>query len=389
MTEGAEMLRHYSHRAALLSLAVLAFICGTATAARAQLRAASLDRVGDTITCHIANTSYQLTPDKAKIRFKGLSSETQEAFDKVTPYTDLYTNIYTIPVLEHINVEICPGEVNYIAYNADWLLNFYSDTSNRWALYAVIAHEVGHYILAHDRRSAGSNPKVEQEADEYAGEVLAKMGASLEEAQSAYHASEMQPTSLDGTHPPIAQRLDAVERGWRKIRGIQRATERPIETDESSHECLTCIQPGPVELKDSVYRGGLDNKFEFRFKMTTVQFNTTDDVQKAAFKITDKSGTHVWNNKKYYWTKKNKKDRLLLAWWNLTSRYSGWVIVESIEGRWYYKTNAGEWKTIERGKEEKISWDSEGQTIEILLYAPNLSSVWTVDDIQYSFGYSN
>ena len=62
----------------------------------------------------------------------------------------------------------------------------------------------------------GSDPVIELQADEYAGETLAKMGACLSDAQAAFNSRIMQ-NQRGETHPPIAQRLAAVERGWRKF----------------------------------------------------------------------------------------------------------------------------------------------------------------------------
>lgn len=384
------MLKKQSHRGILLLLIGLAFMCGTATTAHAQLRAASLDLMGDRITCSVANTNYQLTPDKARLRFKGLSSETQEAFDKVTRHTELRTNIYTAPVTERINMEICPGAVNYIAYNADWLLNLHNNASGGWALYTIIAHEIGHYILAHDRRSAGSTPKVELEADEYAGEVLAKMGATLNEAQSAYRSDKMQGRSIGGTHPPPDQRLKAVERGWSKIRGSAPLNKTASEERELSADCANCIRPGPVELKNTVYKGGLNNEDELKFKFAPVRGNTDTYLRTFTVEVMGRPGTHVWDNKIYYWDGGKSGDDLLLAWRNLSKGKQGWVVVQHNKGRWFYKSNSdnGEWKILEPGKLQILQWNSLGKIIKISLKAPILSDVWKAEEVQYSFGYS-
>jgi len=383
------MLKGYPHRGTLLLLIGLSFVVGASMTARAQIRAASPERIGDTVICRIGNSSYKLTPD-ARFRFRANRKETQEAFDAVAPHTDLSSYIYTVPVTERINVEICPGDqgMNYIAYNRDWLLSVYNDTNGKWALYAIIAHEVGHYVLAHDRRSSGSNPRIELEADEYAGEILAKMRASLEEAQAAYRwGADHDETD---THPPLHKRLEAVERGWRKIRGGNDSAGGASETGSAG--CANCIERGPVELKNSVYRGGPDNQFRFTFKIATVQFNTDDALLSRASEVTSDSNSHLWNNKKYYWTREKQEDRLLLAWKNLTTETMGWAVVQLHEGEWVYKTNGsqGKWERIDRGSERvKLLWNSSGQTVEIFLTAPSPSGGWTVNDIQYSFGYSN
>jgi hypothetical protein len=122
-----------------------------------------------------------------------------------------------------------------------------------------------------------------------------------------------------------------------------------------------------------------------------VQFNSNDALRNRVREVTDQPGSHLWDTKKYYWTKENKADRLLLAWKNITNSDSGWVVIESRNGDWFYKSNGDdeEWTKLERGQTTKLRWDSSGQKIEISLYAPNLSNGWTTEDIQYSFGYSN
>ena len=203
----------------VVTLACVGLILACALNAQAQFRAAPVKNVGDKITCHVGGSTYTLTPNKRLIyetSFAANYAEVQEIFEAVTGYTQLRSNIYTIPVIEDINVEICPGDVNYIAYNADWLKALDRDANNQWAIYAIIAHEIGHYVLAHDRTAVGSDPAIELQADEYAGEVLAKMGACLSDAQAAFNSRIMQRQRGD-SHPPNDQRLAAVERGWSKF----------------------------------------------------------------------------------------------------------------------------------------------------------------------------
>lgn len=376
------MSKRHSHRKALFSIIGLTLFLTLGATVQAQLRVAPINSVGETITCRVGGKSYELRPAQGLIAaksFMGKTAETQSIFNKVTPFTNLRNNIYTVPVENDINVEICPGAVDYIAYNASWLTTLYKETNNQWALYAVIAHEIGHYELNHDRTRVGSEPDVELEADKYAGEVLAKMGASLADAQAAYR-SRIMDAQEDHTHPPIAERLAAVERGWKKIRTVESPAERIV------------IKRGPVELsdKDRAYRGGLNNEFVYKFKITSVQFNDDDSLLKAAINITDQATSHVWDNKTYYWSGK-EGTHLLLVWKNRTNNTLGWALVENYKGEWHYKTNGsnGEWTKLNRGQKYNLNWNNSGQQIEISLKAPSLSDVWTREDIQYSFGYSN
>jgi hypothetical protein len=217
------MTENNTFTGARLLLACFALIIGLGVTSRAQLRVAPIqpDQIGDEINCYVGGSRYQLNPDRELIHatsfalaFAPSNLETQKLFDAISRHTDLRINIYTVPVKNaRVNVEICPsdGGRNYIAYSPAWLQRIYDETQNAWVLYAIVAHEVGHLVLSHDRTALGSNPKVELEADEYAGGILALMGAPLADAQAAFRS--MPPST---THPPAAERTAAVQRGWEK-----------------------------------------------------------------------------------------------------------------------------------------------------------------------------
>ncbi len=217
-----------SLRSARLVLACLGLLVGFGVEAQAQLRITPVqpDQIGNAINCYVGGSSHQLIPDKQLIHratplaFAPSNIETQKLFDTISRHTELRINIYTVPVTNaDVSVEICPsdGGRNYIAYSPAWLQKIYDETKNPWVLYAVIAHEVGHYDLNHDRKSLGSTREVELEADEFAGRILALMDASLPDAKAAYESEVMIPWRTR-THPAAAERLVAVQRGWEKGR---------------------------------------------------------------------------------------------------------------------------------------------------------------------------
>lgn len=145
------------------------------TPAQAQIRIAPVTSIGETITCHVGGKRFEYKPDQSLISPRSLTGKTAELqaiFDRVAGHTELRTNVYTVPVTnKKVNVEICPGERNYIVYNADWVMDLYNETKNMWVLYAVIAHEIGHYVRGHQHTAVGSeteresNWKLESEAD--------------------------------------------------------------------------------------------------------------------------------------------------------------------------------------------------------------------------------
>ena len=106
--------------------------------------------------------------------------------------------------------------VNYILYNPNYFKKIYKNVEEIWADRAIFAHELGHFHHNHYMRGLGSTPPLELEADEFAGEVLAKMGATIQQAKAAFASPEMR-SEGGHSHPATTDRLVAVEKGWRKV----------------------------------------------------------------------------------------------------------------------------------------------------------------------------
>jgi hypothetical protein len=102
----------------------------------------------------------------------------------------------------------------YILYNPEYIERMNRVTHDKWASMALFAHEVGHHLNGHTIRKSGSKPNLELEADEFAGFILCKLGASLEKSQEVmkYIAG----TKSSGTHPGRTARMLAIEKGWNR-----------------------------------------------------------------------------------------------------------------------------------------------------------------------------
>ncbi|MBK7938345.1 MAG: tetratricopeptide repeat protein [Lewinellaceae bacterium] len=108
------------------------------------------------------------------------------------------------------------GKQRFILYNTTFLENFKKDANTRWAAFCVLAHEIGHHLSNHDLEE--NNPAVrkrfELEADRFAGGILFRLGATLEEAQAGINTFSLKDASL--THPPKRARLEALAVGWKQ-----------------------------------------------------------------------------------------------------------------------------------------------------------------------------
>jgi len=102
----------------------------------------------------------------------------------------------------------------YILYNAGYINWISETTKDRWAAMALLAHEIGHHLNGHTIRRSGSKPKLELEADEFAGFVLQKLGASLEQSQEVM--KHIAGTRGSRTHPGRDARMQAIQRGWNR-----------------------------------------------------------------------------------------------------------------------------------------------------------------------------
>jgi hypothetical protein len=111
-----------------------------------------------------------------------------------------------------------------ILYNPAYIKWINTLTKDRWCVTALIAHEVGHHLNGHTIRKGGSSPDVELEADEFAGFVLFRLGATLEDAQKVMNYIAGMDASE--THPGRMDRKHAIQTGWVKAGGELSAMAR-------------------------------------------------------------------------------------------------------------------------------------------------------------------
>ena len=105
----------------------------------------------------------------------------------------------------------------YIVYDNRFLERLDSYAGTKWASISVLAHEVGHHYHNHVLSNSGSSPSKELEADFFSGYVMAKLGASLEQAKAAM--SEIASPVASRSHPAKADRLNSIARGWNDAMG--------------------------------------------------------------------------------------------------------------------------------------------------------------------------
>ena len=153
--------------------------------------------------------------------FKGKSftynSEANKILDRILSTIGASRRFVLMPCenIDNARTDIYKG-VRYIFYNEKFMKQVTTYTNN-WSNLAIIAHEVGHHINGHTiiHSSLEENKKMELEADEFAGFVMAKLGASLKHATSFTKILPEYDDTYE-SHPTRSKRLDAVEKGYTK-----------------------------------------------------------------------------------------------------------------------------------------------------------------------------
>jgi len=140
-----------------------------------------------------------------------------------------------------------------------------------------------------------------------------------------------------------------------------------------------------------VRQNGCYNIGDERVKFVSQVVDTNDDVslKRIASSISRNCDiTDRWDDKWYYWTLPgNRAKYLLLTWKNLNSGEYGYAFIHNTPDTWWFKSDKAGYQFIHNGSKKKITWTSNGYTIQIDIKNPKHENGWTGNDIWYSFGY--
>jgi hypothetical protein len=164
-----------------------------------------------------ANDQYaiRISGDTSMMKY----SDVREMLQDIIDITGLQTDI-KLKEANVLNIEASISHrKRYISFNPTYIASLNKITRNKWAVMTLLAHEVGHHLNGHTIRKGGSTPELELEADEFAGFILQKLGATLQESQIVMHYISKAKESR--THPAKDSRLHAIEKGWNKAAAAQ------------------------------------------------------------------------------------------------------------------------------------------------------------------------
>ena len=153
--------------------------------------------------------------------------DADNALDRILSVVGLSKNFVLSPCSDINNaVAVSYKGVRYILYDPEFMSMLSSNTSN-WTNLFILAHEVGHHVNGHsldlvlyagdivDAPELKKKRQQELEADEFAGFVLAKLGASLTQTTSSVSKLSNEDDTYS-THPKRDKRIASIRKGFSK-----------------------------------------------------------------------------------------------------------------------------------------------------------------------------
>jgi len=157
-------------------------------------------------------------------------SEAENALNKILNTIGASKNFVLTPCSNINNAAATSYKgIRYILYDKEFMQSINSKTNN-WSSLAILAHEIGHHINGHalditmylggvvEAESLANQRKQELESDEFAGFVLARLGADLNSAL-AFTEILIEKDDTYDTHPTKSKRVNAVRKGFNKAGG--------------------------------------------------------------------------------------------------------------------------------------------------------------------------
>ncbi len=209
----------------------------------------------------VACTEEKVTLNKEEHLF--VKDESDNPIQEFRFSTDLSDDIAAYKTVVNIvretglaqNFVILPGDVEKVKayiednerileYNPDFMENI--QRKKNWYGISVLARQIGHHLSKHELE--GGIPSIEEEikADESAGFVLFKMGASLEDAISALE-SVIREDSIHQKSIAKNTRISSLAKGWNNAKKLM--TDTIMTADNSDLDSIINLSSKKKKLR--------------------------------------------------------------------------------------------------------------------------------------------
>lgn len=224
-----------------MKISFLLTACLLALTGKAQLKHIDPNQANNiSFACNFFDKNTQYVPvPAAAVSDAAAEKWMAEMVDKITNVVGLKNRFRLVSLKKYNNCSaVCfnnnIGQERFIQFDRDFLEAFQKKTNNKWFVVGVLAHELGHHFNGHSLDGIGSRPDKEIEADEFAGFILQKLGASFEESRGIF--SFLNETDGPPTHPVRYKRYAAVGKGWDRAAGKNIWVSLALENDADKKE---------------------------------------------------------------------------------------------------------------------------------------------------------
>ena len=207
--------------------------------------------------------------------------EADDALDEILAVIGAAKNFYLIPC-DEINNALAltyKGE-RFILYDKDFIDRI-NKATNDWSGKFILAHEVGHHINGHTRdfliasvlddQTKEKQREEELEADEFAGFIVAKLGAKYNQIKELINTIAPEKDDKYSTHPNRSKRLEAIKKGFDKVKIISKSNnqKKPSKsTIEKTNSKITNVRSDwtyEIEKPYAYWKEQLkDNPFQWK-----------------------------------------------------------------------------------------------------------------------------
>ena len=160
----------------------------------------------------------------------GTDAEAERGLDRILSVIGA-SKRFVLQPCDNINNAVATSYkgIRYILYDKDFMDSL--DSGDNWSNLFILAHEVGHHINGHsldillyaaeavEPETLANKRQQELEADEFAGFILGKLGATLKQTSSSINLISSEKDDTFETHPSKSKRLASIEIGYNKALG--------------------------------------------------------------------------------------------------------------------------------------------------------------------------
>ncbi len=207
-------------------------------------------------------------------------AEAERALTRIMNASGLAKNFALIPCDNISNaVAVSYRGERYIIYDKKFM-SLISSRTNDWSNLTILAHEVGHHLNGHsidlsmakivEPKSLAEKRRQELEADEFAGFIMAKLGAPLSSVLSSMSLITTDDDDTYSTHPKRSRRLERLKVGYNKekegkssiksntgtIKAIEKKVESKLGTVDGTWNLIDYTDDPFSEIKYSSFIEG-------------------------------------------------------------------------------------------------------------------------------------